>query len=177
MANGNNQDPISKLYAEWVSATVRLSVSGFDATAKLLEASMQSAVALKAKAKNAEAKGAGAKETAATAAAPVGETKPEPVKAKAPARIAAKADKPNAAAAPKAKAAPAAKPSAKADDLKLISGIGPRLEQVLQKRGITGFAKIAAMKAADIAKLDEELGLNGRIQRDDWVGQAAKLAG
>ena len=48
---------------------------------------------------------------------------------------------------------------------------------MLQKRGITGFAKLAALKPAQIAKLDEELGLNGRIQRDDWMGQAAKLVG
>lgn len=67
----------------------------------------------------------------------------------------------------------AAKPS---DDLKMISGIGPKLEQVLNARGISSYAQIATLSAADIARLDDELGFGGRIQRDDWVGQAKSLA-
>lgn len=74
-----------------------------------------------------------------------------------------------------AKAKPAAR-SRKADDLKLIAGIGPKLEQVLNQRGIRTFADIAAWSDAEIASLDAELGVDGRILRDDWVGQAKVLA-
>ncbi|EJC73106.1 hypothetical protein Rleg10DRAFT_1553 [Rhizobium leguminosarum bv. trifolii WSM2012] len=64
----------------------------------------------------------------------------------------------------------------KADDLKLIAGIGPKLEQVLNDKGIRSFAEIAAWGDEDIARLDAELGFNGRIGRDDWAGQAKILA-
>ncbi|PDT17432.1 5' DNA nuclease [Rhizobium sp. J15] len=79
-------------------------------------------------------------------------------------------------ATPTAKTKPAAR-TRKADDLKLIAGIGPKLEQVLNARGIRSFAEIAAWSDAEIARLDAELGFNGRIARDDWAGQAKVLAG
>ena len=75
-----------------------------------------------------------------------------------------------------AAAAPRARKSAKADDLKMISGIGPKLQQVLNERGIRTFLDIASWTDADVARLDNELGFNGRIVRDDWVGQAKALA-
>ncbi|NZD51819.1 5' DNA nuclease [Rhizobium leguminosarum] len=65
----------------------------------------------------------------------------------------------------------------KADDLKLIAGIGPKLEQVLNDKGIRSFADIAAWTDEEIARFDAELGFNGRISRDDWTGQAKVLAG
>jgi NADH-quinone oxidoreductase subunit E len=68
-------------------------------------------------------------------------------------------------------------PASEGDDLKKISGIGPRLEQVLHERGIRRYADIAAMTKAAIKKLDTELGLEGRIVRDDWVGQSKALSG
>ncbi|MBX5240987.1 5' DNA nuclease [Rhizobium sp. NLR22b] len=77
---------------------------------------------------------------------------------------------------PSVKVKPAQR-AAKADDLKLIAGIGPKLEQVLNTKGIRGFAEIAAWTDEDIARLDAELGLSGRIARDDWIGQAKVLAG
>ena len=64
-----------------------------------------------------------------------------------------------------------------ADDLKRISGIGPKLEQVLNAKGIRGFADIAGWSEADIVRFDDELGFGGRIKRDDWVGQAKALKG
>jgi len=73
------------------------------------------------------------------------------------------------------KAKPAAR-AGKADDLKLIAGIGPKLEQVLNTRGIRTFAEIAAWTDEEIARLDAELGFDGRIGRDDWAGQARILA-
>jgi NADH-quinone oxidoreductase subunit E len=91
-------------------------------------------------------------------------TKPAKVPAAKPARA-------------KAKAAAPAKPAAGGDDLKKISGIGPRLEQELKARGIVRFAEIAALTRAAAKKLDGELGLEGRIVRDDWAGQAKALSG
>ncbi|MBB3964047.1 5' DNA nuclease [Rhizobium metallidurans] len=80
--------------------------------------------------------------------------------------------------AAKAKVTSAGKPAArgrKADDLKQISGIGPKLEQVLNARGVRTLAVIAAWSDADVASLDAELGFDGRIARDGWVAQAKAL--
>ncbi len=77
-------------------------------------------------------------------------------------------------------AAPAPKPkkaSGKADDLKRIDGIGPKVEQVLKGRGITRFQDLAEMEETALSALDKELGLDGRVLRDDWAGQARRLAG
>lgn len=63
------------------------------------------------------------------------------------------------------------------DDLKAIAGIGPKLEQVLNGQGIWTYGQIAAWTAKEVAWADDYLGLKGRIGRDDWIGQAAKLAG
>jgi NADH-quinone oxidoreductase subunit E len=64
-----------------------------------------------------------------------------------------------------------------ADDLKLIRGIGPALEQLLNAQGVWHFDQIAAWKARDIAAVDARLGrFYGRITRDGWVRQARILA-
>ncbi len=65
--------------------------------------------------------------------------------------------------------------SAPTDDLKKISGIGPKLEQVLNSMGIRSYAEISGWAADDVARIDGQLKLNGRILRDDWVGQANRL--
>lgn len=62
------------------------------------------------------------------------------------------------------------------DDLKAISGVGPKLEKVLNDLGIWTHAQLAALTGAEIAWLDERLGFAGRIGRDGWVEQAAALA-
>lgn len=67
-------------------------------------------------------------------------------------------------------------PEGEPDDLKKISGVGPVLEQKLHKLGITKFAQIAAFSAEDIARVDEELNFKGRIERDNWLEQAAEFA-
>jgi NADH-quinone oxidoreductase subunit E len=64
----------------------------------------------------------------------------------------------------------------KPEDLKVISGIGPKLETLLNKLGIFTLAQIAAWTAADAAKVDADLQLNGRVLRDDWRGQAKQMA-
>ncbi len=63
-----------------------------------------------------------------------------------------------------------------ADDLKKISGVGPVLEKKLNSLGITKFSQIAAFTKEDIAKIDAVLNFKGRIERDEWLKQAAKLA-
>lgn len=62
------------------------------------------------------------------------------------------------------------------DDLKLISGIGPKLEQVLNGLGVWTYAQIAAWKAEEIAWIDDYLAFAGRIERDEWLEQASTLA-
>ena len=63
-----------------------------------------------------------------------------------------------------------------ADDLKLISGVGPVLEGKLNAIGITTWAQVAALKKADIAKLEDHLAFPGRVARDEWIKQAKALA-
>ncbi|MBW9113028.1 5' DNA nuclease [Rhizobium cauense] len=65
----------------------------------------------------------------------------------------------------------------KADDLKQISGIGPKIEQVLNAKGIRSLAVIAGWSDEDVARVDAELGFDGRVARDGWVAQAKALAG
>lgn len=70
-----------------------------------------------------------------------------------------------------------AAPSGVADDLKLISGVGPKLESTLNAIGIFHFWQLAGLTAAQLAELDARLAFKGRAARDKWVEQAAALAG
>lgn len=63
------------------------------------------------------------------------------------------------------------------DDLTLLSGIGAKLAQRLAERGVTRFAQIATLTAEQIAVMDSEMKLMGRIERDAWVAQARALTG
>lgn len=68
--------------------------------------------------------------------------------------------------------------SPRIDDLKLINGIGPAVEKRLNGVGILTFAQLATLSPADIAAA--VAGLSGlsseRIIKQDWIGQADKLA-
>ncbi|MCB1734057.1 MAG: hypothetical protein H6981_05960 [Gammaproteobacteria bacterium] len=99
----------------------------------------------------------------------------KPSTAQAPAKTVAKAAarKPTAKPAATASKTTTAKASTK-DDLKLIKGIGPVLEKKLNAMGIHTYAQIANMKAADLAKINEQLNFKDRHIRDDWQGKAAK---
>jgi branched-chain amino acid transport system ATP-binding protein len=115
-----------------------------------------------------------AKTAKAAAAKPVA-AKPavaKPVTAKTPAPKAAKAKPAAAPKATSAKAVTAAKP----DDLKLIKGIGPVNDRKLRAHGINTFKQIAAWKKADIIAVEKYLEFDGRIAREDWIGQAKNLA-
>jgi len=62
------------------------------------------------------------------------------------------------------------------DDLKRISGVGPKLETLLNKNGVFHFDQIAAWSVDEIAYMDDQLSFKGRIERDGWLAQAATLA-
>jgi small subunit ribosomal protein S2 len=69
-----------------------------------------------------------------------------------------------------------ATPEGDPDDLKKISGVGPVLEKKLNALGITRFDQVANFSDEDIVRVDDALNFKGRIQRDDWIGQAKSLA-
>lgn len=82
-----------------------------------------------------------------------------------------------AAAAPQRKAAKSAPAEARADDLTRIKGIGPGLARQLEAQGIHSFAQLAALSEQELAAVDAKLtSIKGRCFRDDWLGQARKLA-
>jgi NADH-quinone oxidoreductase subunit E len=66
-------------------------------------------------------------------------------------------------------------PRGKADDLKRISGIGPKLEIVLNDLGIYHYGQIAAWSGQEIDWVDDYLKFKGRIGRDKWQAQARRL--
>ena len=85
------------------------------------------------------------------------------------------AAKPKAAAKPAAKPKAAPKAAAGADDLKVLSGVGPALEKKLHAEGITTFAQIAVWNDADVESFGEKLSFKGRIEREGWIEQAKTL--
>ncbi|MCC0056939.1 MAG: NADH-quinone oxidoreductase subunit NuoE [Rhodobiaceae bacterium] len=64
----------------------------------------------------------------------------------------------------------------KADDLKLISGVGPKIEGILNELGIFHFDQVAGWRKAEREWVDNYLKFKGRIEREDWVSQAKTLA-
>ncbi|MCT8974396.1 NADH-quinone oxidoreductase subunit NuoE [Microbaculum marinisediminis] len=98
------------------------------------------------------------------------------------------AKEPKKAPAKPAKAEPAAlsdehKPTGleapregKADNLKKISGVGPKIEGLLHSLGIFHFDQIAALTPDQVAWVDGYLKFKGRIGREDWISQAKTLA-
>ena len=63
-----------------------------------------------------------------------------------------------------------------ADDLKLISGVGPKLEKTLNDLGFWHFDQVSKWTKADVAWVDNNLQFKGRIERDNWMKQAKTLA-
>ena len=128
----------------------------------------------------AQAKAVPAKAEAVKAAAPKAEapkaeaSKPEaPVAKGLPASV---GGAPAAAAGRKPEGLSAAR-DGKADDLKLILGIGPKLEKLCHELGFFHFDQVAAWSDEEIAWVDENLeGFRGRVTRDKWVAQAKILA-
>ncbi len=100
----------------------------------------------------------------------------------------------DAAKASTAKTTKAAKPAAKAvakdgkpevltgprdggaDDLKLLKGVGPKLEQTLNELGFYHFDQVAKWRKKEVEWVDSRLTFKGRIERDGWISQAKILA-
>ncbi len=61
------------------------------------------------------------------------------------------------------------------DDMTKLHGVGPQVVQKLNDAGVFHYWQLAAMKAEDVANLDGQLKLGGRIERDGWVQQAREL--
>jgi large subunit ribosomal protein L21 len=60
-------------------------------------------------------------------------------------------------------------------NLSLIAGIGPTIEKKLRAAGITSWEQIAAWTPDEVASLDKELALRGRVVREEWIEQAQEL--
>lgn len=64
-----------------------------------------------------------------------------------------------------------------ADDLKLIKGVGPKMEALCNRLGFYHFDQIANWTRDEVAWVDANLeGFKGRVSRDNWVDQAKILA-
>ncbi|MDH4005553.1 MAG: hypothetical protein OEV32_11975, partial [Gammaproteobacteria bacterium] len=69
-----------------------------------------------------------------------------------------------------------AEPDGEPDDLTEIVGIGKVFEQMLHELGVFHFRQIAAFGPVDVARINSELKeFRGRIEHDDWIGQAKEL--
>lgn len=65
----------------------------------------------------------------------------------------------------------------KADNLKEIKGIGPKMEKMCNGLGFYHFDQIAKWTPDEVAWVDANLeGFKGRVTRDTWVAQAKILA-
>lgn len=102
-------------------------------------------------------KAADSKPAAKKAAAPVDDAKSDVVDEKAPETLSAPRD-------------------GKADDLKKLKGVGPKLEATLHELGFYHFDQVAKWGPAEVAWVDSRLKFKGRIERDGWIEQAKLLA-
>lgn len=111
-----------------------------------------------------------------SAAMPEAKAEAKPVKAaKKPAKKAAKAEAPAEAIGTKPANLLTEAREGGADDLKKISGVGPKLEGLLHENGVFHFDQIAAWTVDEIAYMDDKLSFKGRIERDDWIAQAKEF--
>ncbi|MEP4197367.1 MAG: NADH-quinone oxidoreductase subunit NuoE [Aliishimia sp.] len=64
-----------------------------------------------------------------------------------------------------------------ADNLKIIKGVGPKLEKLLNSMGFFHFDQVGSWGEKEVAWVDQNLeGFKGRVSRDNWVEQAKLLA-
>ncbi len=62
------------------------------------------------------------------------------------------------------------------DNLKEISGIGPGIEEKLHKIGVWSFGQIASWSKKNVEFVNQNLSFSGRIEREEWIKQAKRLA-
>jgi branched-chain amino acid transport system ATP-binding protein len=135
------------------------------------------AVPTKAKpvAKASSSRAAQSGKTARTSAArSAGSAKPKAAAKAAP--VATVPPRTQAKPVAKAKSSVAATTAAYSDNLLLIKGIGPVNDKKLRAHGVSSFAQIAAWKKSDVVEVEKYLEFDGRIAREDWIGQAKALA-
>ena len=66
-------------------------------------------------------------------------------------------------------------PVSQHDDLQQIFGIGPLTEKALNELGITSYSQLAELKEHEIQRIADALQIGpGRIERDNWVGNARR---
>lgn len=117
------------------------------------------------------------------------ERKPEPAAAPDPAPVEASAPEPESDA-PEPAVHPSeamlaelegvqpeqiGRPSSGGDDLTAISGIGPRIAEVLNDLGIWTYAQIASWTPDNATWVENHLSFKGRVGRENWVDQAKEL--
>jgi predicted flap endonuclease-1-like 5' DNA nuclease len=72
--------------------------------------------------------------------------------------------------------APTAEIPAVTDDLRAVRGIGPSMERKLHELGVVSYRQLAMLDGAELERVRAELtDFRGRIEREDWVGQARAL--
>lgn len=91
----------------------------------------------------------------------------EPATAKRPAKEKSGDAKPPALAAAR---------EGKADNLKQIKGIGPKIEASLYALGVFHIDQIAGWSKANAEWVEGQLAFKGRIRRERWVEQAIELS-
>ncbi len=64
----------------------------------------------------------------------------------------------------------------KADELTAIEGIGKAIEAVLHELGIFHYDQIAQWTREEAIWIERRIGFPGRVEREGWIAQAAKLA-
>jgi predicted flap endonuclease-1-like 5' DNA nuclease len=158
----------AKAAASESAAKAERAMAANAAAASISAAAVVTQAAPKAAASNGQAPSAAAKPAqakAAKAASPAPASKPDSDKTASAASKAA--DKPKSLT--KAR-------GGKPDDLKLIKGVGPKLEALCNKLGFYHFDQIASWTEKEIAWVDDNLeGFKGRVTREDWVQQARDL--
>lgn len=66
-------------------------------------------------------------------------------------------------------------PDSGGDDLTTITGIGPRIAEVLNSLGIWTYSQIAEWRPEHETWIENHLSFKGRVSRENWVGQAKDL--
>ena len=66
-------------------------------------------------------------------------------------------------------------PKGEADDLSLVSGVGPKIAESLNAYGVYHFWQVAALEPHNIETIEKEIGFKGRIRREQWIEQALDL--
>ncbi|KAJ0342731.1 hypothetical protein COL154_014100 [Colletotrichum chrysophilum] len=102
--------------------------------------------------------------------------KKAPETAAADTQAASGGDKAVPEAAPVGKKPVAAARPDEPDDLKMVAGMGPKIEGTLHELGIWTWKQIGEWTQAECEWVDDHLSFHGRIAREEWVKQAQALA-